>query len=84
MSYKYSLVGDIPGAYEQAFKFDTIRYDDDEDSNVEVEPLIEGMAEVKLSKEKSRIREFWSKALIVKVFGRTVGFSYLTFKINAL
>ena len=50
-----------------------------------MEPLIEGMAEVKLSKEtKSRIRAPWSKALIVKVFGRTVGFSHLTFKLNAL
>ena len=50
-----------------------------------MEPLIEGMAEVKLSKEtKTHIRASWSKALIVKVFGRTVGFSYLTFKLNAL
>nr|POE98606.1 hypothetical protein CFP56_78125 [Quercus suber] len=56
-------------------------YESDED----VEPLIEGMAEVRLSKEtNSRIWEPWSKALIVKVFGRTVGFNYLTFKINAL
>ena len=50
-----------------------------------MEPLIEGMAEVKLSKEtKTRIRAPWSKALIVKVFGRTVGFNYLTFKLNTL
>ncbi|KAK9986765.1 hypothetical protein SO802_031716 [Lithocarpus litseifolius] len=43
------------------------------------------MAKVRLSKEtKSQIREPWSKALIVKVFGRTVGFNYPTFKINAL
>ena len=50
-----------------------------------MEPLIEGMAEVKLSKEtKARIRVPWSKALIVKVYGRSVGFHYLTFKINAL
>ena len=47
--------------------------------------MIEGMVEVKLSKEtKSCIRAPWSKALIVKVFGRSVGFHYLTFKINAL
>ena len=50
-----------------------------------MEPLIEGMAEVNLSKEtKTRIRAPWSKALIVKVFGRTVGFNYLTFKLNTL
>jgi len=84
ISYRDSLVGEIPGAYEQAFKFERNseeEYELDED----VEPLTEGMAEVRLSKEtKSRIREPWLKALIVKVFGRTVGFNYLTFKINAL
>ena len=83
-SYKDRLVGDIPGAYEQAFKLDNV-WDDGEESDTEVDPLIEGMVEVKLSKEtKARIRAPWSKALIVKVFGRTVGFSYLTFKLNAL
>ena len=40
---------------------------------------------MKLSKEtKSRIRAPWSKALIVKVYGRSIGFNYLTFKINVL
>ncbi|XP_075659332.1 uncharacterized protein LOC142629265 [Castanea sativa] len=43
------------------------------------------MVDVKLSKETLlRIREPWSKALVVKVFGRTVGYNYLTYKINAL
>ena len=43
------------------------------------------MAEVKLLKEtKARIRAPWSKALIVKVYGKSMGFNYLTFKINAL
>ncbi|XP_075649612.1 uncharacterized protein LOC142620060 [Castanea sativa] len=82
--YKDSLVGDIPGAYEQDFKLDNV-WDDGEESDSEAEPLIEGMAKVKLLKEtKAHIRALWSKALIVKVFDRTVGFSYLTFKINAL
>ena len=50
-----------------------------------MEPLTEGLTEVKLSKEtKARIRVSWSKALIVKVYGRSVGFHCLTFKINAL
>ena len=50
-----------------------------------MEDLVEGMTEVVLSKEtKARIKVPWSKALIVKVYGRTVGFSYLTFKLNAL
>ncbi|KAK9984346.1 hypothetical protein SO802_033871 [Lithocarpus litseifolius] len=52
--------------------------DDDEDSDEEVEVLREGLAAVKFSKEfKQHIRTPWSKALIVKVFGRTVGFSFL-------
>nr|POE53003.1 hypothetical protein CFP56_06864 [Quercus suber] len=43
------------------------------------------MVEVSLSRgRKSRIRAPWSKTLIVKVFGRSVGFNYLTFKINAM
>ena len=43
------------------------------------------MADVKLSKDtKAMIRAPWSKALIVKVYGRMVGFNYLTFKINTL
>ena len=85
ISYKDSLVGDIPGAYEQAFRLDMDREEEEDDSDTELEPLIEGMVEIKLSKEtKSRIRKPWAKALIVKVFGKTVGFNYLTFKINAL
>nr|POE58066.1 hypothetical protein CFP56_60011 [Quercus suber] len=84
VSYKNSLVGDNPGAYKQAFKLDNV-WDDGEESDIEVEPLIEGMAKVKLSKEtKAGNKAPWSKALIVKVFGRTVGFNYLTFKLNAL
>lgn len=43
------------------------------------------MVDVNLSKEtKARIRAPWTKALIVKVYGRTMGYSYLSFKINTL
>ncbi|XP_030934168.1 uncharacterized protein LOC115959762 [Quercus lobata] len=84
VSYKDSLVGDIPGAYEQAFKFNK-EWEEGYESEDDMEPLTEGMAEVKLSKEtKARIRAPWLKALIVKVYGRSVGFHYLTFKLNAL
>ena len=84
VSYKDSLIGDILGAYEQTFKLDNV-WDDGEESDSEIEPLVEGMAEIKLSKEtKASIRAPWAKSLIVKVFGRTMGFNYLTFKINAL
>lgn len=52
--------------------------EDDEDSNEEVEVLREGLAAVKFSKEfKQHIRTPWSKAIIIKVYGRTVGFSFL-------
>ena len=78
------MIGDIPDAYEQAFKLDKV-WDDGEESDTEIEPLVEGMAKIKLSKEtEARIGAPWAKALIVKVFGKTVGFNYLTFKINAL
>ena len=43
------------------------------------------MVKVKLSKETFfRIRAPWSEALIVRVYGRTVGLNHHTFKINAL
>nr|POE44756.1 hypothetical protein CFP56_75799 [Quercus suber] len=84
VSYNDSLVGDIPGAYEQAFKFNK-EWEEGYESEDDMEPLTEGMFEVKLSKEtKARIRAPWSRALIVKVYGRSVGFHYLTFKLNAL
>ena len=84
MSYQETLIGDIPGAFAQAFSLD--RADElDVDSNPKLEDITEGMAEVKLSKEtKSCIKAPWLKALIVKVFGRLVGCNYLTFKLNAL
>ena len=84
VSYKESLIGDIPGAYAQAFSFD-IAEEIEEDSDSELDELVEGMVDVKLSKEtKARIRAPWTKALIVKVYGKFVGYSYLTFKINTL
>ena len=84
VSYKDSLIGDIPGAYAQAFSFDTVE-GIEEESDSELDDLAEGMLNVKLSKEtKARIRAQWTKALIVKVYGKFVGYSYLTFKLNAL
>nr|POE76401.1 hypothetical protein CFP56_19848 [Quercus suber] len=84
VSYRDILIRDIARAYAQAFSLD--RADELEvDSDSKLEDLTEGMAEVKLSKEtKSRIKAPWSKALIVKVFGRFMGYNYLTFKLNTL
>jgi len=84
VSYKHSLIGDIPGAYAQAFSFDRME-DPEEVSDDEVEDLVEGMADVSLSKEtKYHMRAPWAKVLIMKVYGRIVGFNYLTFKLNTL
>ena len=84
VSYKDNLIGDIPGAYAQAFSFDKTE-EIEEESDSELDDLVEGMVDVKLSKEtKARIRAPWTKALIVKVYGKSVGYSYLTFKINTL
>lgn len=63
ISYKDTLVGEIPSAYEHAFKFDIAR-DDEEEVESKLEPLVEGMVVVTLSRETmKRIREPWSKAL---------------------
>ncbi|KAK9988210.1 hypothetical protein SO802_028449 [Lithocarpus litseifolius] len=83
-SFKDKLIGEIPGAYVQAFDFSEYIEDEMEAEPV-VETLREGFAAVKISKElKQHIRAPWSKALIITVYGRTVGFNYLSSKILAL
>ena len=82
VSYKDTLVGDIPGAYQQAFQVDKI-WAESYESDSKLEPLVEGITKVMLSKETNvRIRAPSSKALIVKVYGKSVGFNYHTFKIS--
>ncbi|XP_030924751.1 uncharacterized protein LOC115951739 [Quercus lobata] len=77
LSFRDKLVGEIPGAYVQAFNFSELM-EADEDSDSESSNLREGLVAVPFSKElKNRIRSPWSKSLIVKVYGRTVGFSFL-------
>ena len=77
LSFRDKPVGEILGAYSQAFDFSDYM-DAELDSNEEVEELSEDFASVSLSKEtKQRIRALWSKALIVKVFGRIVGYKFL-------
>nr|POE84551.1 hypothetical protein CFP56_63601 [Quercus suber] len=84
LSFKDKLVGKIPRAYTQAFNF-MESMDDDVESKDEVEPLRQGLAEVKFTKEfKQQIKNPWSKALIVKVYGRTMGFNFLHSKIHSL
>ena len=52
--------------------------EDDEESEDEVETLREGLVAVKFPRElKQKIRNPWARALIVKVYGRVVGLSFL-------
>nr|POF08977.1 hypothetical protein CFP56_14921 [Quercus suber] len=77
LSFRDKLVGVIPGAYVQAFNF-TEQMEANEDSNSEINDLRDGLIAVKFPRElKSRIQSPWSRALIVKVYGRSIGFSFL-------
>lgn len=68
----------------QAFDFSD-HMDAESDSDDECSGIREGFATISLSKEtKQRIRAPWAKALIIKVFGRTVGFSYRHSRIMGL
>ena len=76
-SFRAKLLGVIPGAYNHAFAFDE-NMEDDIESDEEIEELSEGLAAVKLSNDvKHRIRAVWASSLIVKVYGRSVGFNYI-------
>lgn len=78
------MIGEIPGAYIQAFDF--IGYIENEmESEASVEVIREGFFAVNLSREtKQRIRANWTNALNIKVFGRPVGFNYLHSRIHSL
>ena len=87
ISYKDSLFGFIPGAYEHAFfgngmeEDETISSDEEEDE----EPPEEGEVVIKFTRElKHRIRAPWSTSLIVKVFGRSVGYVFLVNKLKIM
>uniref|UniRef100_A0A2N9IFC0 CCHC-type domain-containing protein n=1 Tax=Fagus sylvatica TaxID=28930 RepID=A0A2N9IFC0_FAGSY len=90
-SYKDRLVGEIPGAFLHAFGLDpssTVlgEIEEEEDEILEdVQEVIDGIANVKLSKNtKVRIRSKWTHSLIIKVFGRSVGFHFLHSRIMGL
>ena len=71
-------MGEIPGGYTQAFYFEEFM-DNDAESDDEVETLRQGVVAVKFSKElKQEIRRPWARALIVKVYDRAVGLSFLS------
>nr|POE74016.1 uncharacterized protein CFP56_71534 [Quercus suber] len=77
-SFKDKLIGEIPGAFSQAFNLVDRMEDEPDADEGEVNTLREGLAAVKFSKDfKRQIRRPWERALIVKVFGRSVGFTFL-------
>lgn len=86
-SFRDKLVGEIPGAFAQAFDF-TDHMDADSDSendDEDINELCDRLVAIKLSKDtKKRIREHWCKAIIVKLVGRSVTFSYMQSKLNQL
>lgn len=83
-SFKDMLMGEIPGAFTQAFNFGD-HMEDDAEADDEVEGLKEGLVAVKFSKEfKQHIRSPWARSLIVKVYGRSVGFNYIQSSLLAL
>ena len=74
----------MPGAFAQAFKLDSHELDLSTPS-VKMGELVNGMVAVNLTPdERKSIRSRWNHALIVKVFGRTVGFHYLHSKVVSL
>lgn len=76
-SYRDKLVGEMSGAFAQAFNLDNYKLDVSTPL-VSMGELVNGMVAVNLNPDTRRtIRARWNHALIVKVFGRTVGFHFL-------
>ena len=77
-------MGEVPRAYTQAFSFEDLMEDYIE-SDDEVEALRKGLVAVKFSKElKHEMRSPWTRALIVKVYGRSVGFNFIHNKLLSM
>jgi len=83
-SYKEKLLGEIPGAFEQAFDFG-LNMELETDSDEEFADLPAGEKAVNFSRTmKAKIRVPRANALIVKLFGKTVGFHFLDARILGL
>ena len=83
-SFKDKLLGEIPGAYAQAFRFNPLE-EGETLSDAELDDLTDGVASVHFScDDKAHLRYRWAFALIIKTFGRNVGFHFLQSKIMAL
>jgi len=92
LSFKAKLIGEILGAFAQAFDLRdkeetemTPSFSETDMESDEIRELREGLVAAKISQGlKQRIHAPWSKALIVKVYGRTVGYKFLHAKILTL
>lgn len=90
-SYKDRLLGEILGAFLTAFDLDKtpnnlsdLKEDVDEAVD-DIQEVVDGIANVILSKDTKRsIRSKWAHSLIIKVFGRSVGFHFIHAKIMSL
>ena len=80
-SYRDKLIGEMSGAFAQAFNL--VNHEMDMSTPpVCMNELVNGMVAVNLDPAtRSTIRARWNHALIVKVYGRTVGFHYLRSKV---
>ena len=80
-SYKEKLVGEIPGAFKQAFDFESNMETEIEldDEFIDLSP---SEVVVKLSRErKGKMHAPWANALIVKFFSKNVGYHFLHSKL---
>ena len=83
-SYMDKLDGDIPSVFEQVFGLRQ-HVEREVESDIEEEELHKGFVVVFLSKEiKARIRAPWASSLIVKSFGKSLRFMFLSSKIREL
>lgn len=83
-SYKDKLMGAILEAFAQAFGFDSSMQEDLEYDNEE-EHDQDGIIRISFSKEeKVCMRTPWQKALIIKTFGRRIGFSFLIERVRRM
>ena len=83
-SFKEKLVGELPGAYRRAFDLMDQMVVSPE-IELDTSSLRKGLAAVRLNNElKQKIKAPWARVLIVKLYGRTVGFNFLQQKVSAL
>ena len=77
-SYRDKLVGVCPRAFEKAFDFGNAM-EMEVETNDEADEDLPSEAIVQLNgNKKGKIRAAWKYVFIVKVFGKTVGYHFLT------